>query len=148
MTSDYPLRFINMVINEFEKGKDHGDKSFIIPSICLELTGLFISWPLAICLASGPGPGPKFVFTDPWPQFVFTAPGLIFLFTDPGLQFSLPFWSLNLPFSPLLPLQICIYWTWPTICITSSGSELAFTFLLVVVPVVVVILAVVVISLE
>ena len=74
MTSDYPLRFINMVINEFQKGKDHEDKSFIIPSICLELTGLFISWPLAICLASGPGPDPKFVFTDPWPQFVFTAP--------------------------------------------------------------------------
>ena len=59
MTSDYPLRFINMVINEFQEGKDHGDKSFIIPSISLESTGLFISRPLAICLASGPGPGPN-----------------------------------------------------------------------------------------
>ena len=49
--------------------------------------------------------------------------------------------------SDLVP-PIRIYWPWPTICIASLGSELAFTFLLVVVAVVVVILAVVVISLE
>ena len=30
MKDDYPLRFINSVINEFQKDKDHGDESFII----------------------------------------------------------------------------------------------------------------------
>lgn len=28
---DYSLRFINSVINEFQKSKDHGDESLIIP---------------------------------------------------------------------------------------------------------------------
>ena len=28
--ADYLLRFISCVINEFQKGKDHGNESFII----------------------------------------------------------------------------------------------------------------------
>ena len=32
MKFDYPLRFINSVFNEFQKGKNHGGESFIIPS--------------------------------------------------------------------------------------------------------------------
>ena len=35
MKADYPLRFINSVVNEFQKGKECGDESFII------LTSLF-----------------------------------------------------------------------------------------------------------
>ena len=31
MIADNSLRFINSVINEFQKGKDHGDESFIVP---------------------------------------------------------------------------------------------------------------------
>ena len=31
MKADYPLRFINSVTNEFQKGKDHGDESFTFP---------------------------------------------------------------------------------------------------------------------
>ena len=31
MKADYPLRFINSVVNEFQKGKECGDESFIIP---------------------------------------------------------------------------------------------------------------------
>ena len=31
MKTDYLLRFINRVINEFQKGKDHGDEGLIIP---------------------------------------------------------------------------------------------------------------------
>ena len=30
MKADYPLRFINSVVNEFEKGKEFGDESFIV----------------------------------------------------------------------------------------------------------------------
>ena len=29
--ADYPLRFISSVINQFQKGKDYGDESFVIP---------------------------------------------------------------------------------------------------------------------
>ena len=32
MTADYPLSFINSVINESENGKDHKDESHKIPS--------------------------------------------------------------------------------------------------------------------
>ena len=32
MKVDYPLRFINSVFNEFQKGKNHGGESFITPS--------------------------------------------------------------------------------------------------------------------
>ena len=35
MKADYPLRFISNVVNEFQKGKECGDESFII------LTSLF-----------------------------------------------------------------------------------------------------------
>ena len=31
MKADFPLSFINSVINEFQKGKDHEDESFTIP---------------------------------------------------------------------------------------------------------------------
>ena len=47
----------------------------------------------------------------------------------------------ELAYTDLVP-PICIYWLWPTVCITGPGPEFAFTFLLVV------ILAVVIISLE
>ena len=33
MKADCPLRFINSVINEFQKGKECGDESRIIPSL-------------------------------------------------------------------------------------------------------------------
>ena len=32
MKFDYPLHFINNVVNEFQKGKKCGDESFIIPT--------------------------------------------------------------------------------------------------------------------
>ena len=36
LKTDYSLHFINNVINVFQKGKDHGDESFIIipPDLC------------------------------------------------------------------------------------------------------------------
>ena len=37
MKADYPLRFINSVVNEFQKGKEYGDESFIIPTSLLEI---------------------------------------------------------------------------------------------------------------
>ena len=37
MDTDYPLRFINSVVNEFQKGKECGDESFIIPTSLLEI---------------------------------------------------------------------------------------------------------------
>ena len=36
MKADYPLRFINSVVNEFQKGKECGDESFIIPTTLFE----------------------------------------------------------------------------------------------------------------
>ena len=35
MKADCPLRFINSVINEFQKGKECGDESFLIPTSLL-----------------------------------------------------------------------------------------------------------------
>ena len=32
MNVDYPLHFINSIVNEFQKGKECGDESFIIPT--------------------------------------------------------------------------------------------------------------------
>ena len=32
MKVDYPLRFISSVVNEFQKSKECGDESFIIPT--------------------------------------------------------------------------------------------------------------------
>ena len=37
MKADYPLRFINSTINEFQKGKECGDESFIIPTSLFEI---------------------------------------------------------------------------------------------------------------
>ena len=41
MKADYPLRCINNVVNEFQKGKECGDESFIIPPSLLEITKPF-----------------------------------------------------------------------------------------------------------
>ena len=37
MKADYPLRFINSVANEFQKGKECGDESFIVPTSLFEI---------------------------------------------------------------------------------------------------------------
>ena len=42
MKADYPLRFINSVVNEFYKDKECGDESFIIPPSLFEITKSFI----------------------------------------------------------------------------------------------------------
>ena len=42
MKADYPLRFINSVVNEFQKGKECGDESFIIPPTLFEIAKPFI----------------------------------------------------------------------------------------------------------
>ena len=42
MKADYPLHFINSVVNEFQKGKECGDESFIIPPSLFEITKPFI----------------------------------------------------------------------------------------------------------
>ena len=33
MNADYPLRFIDSVVNEFQKGKESVNENFIIPTI-------------------------------------------------------------------------------------------------------------------
>ena len=38
MKADYPLRFINSVVNEFQKDKECGDESFINPPSLFEIT--------------------------------------------------------------------------------------------------------------
>ena len=43
MKVDYPLRFINSVVNEFQKGKECGDESFIIPTSLFKLQNLSYS---------------------------------------------------------------------------------------------------------
>ena len=42
MKADYPLHFINSVVNEFQKGKECGDESFIIPTSLFEIAKPFI----------------------------------------------------------------------------------------------------------
>ena len=42
MKVDYPLRFINSVVSEFQKGKEYGDESFIIPVNLSEIAKPFI----------------------------------------------------------------------------------------------------------
>ena len=42
MKADCILRFINTVVNEFQKGKECGGESFIIPPSLLEITKPFI----------------------------------------------------------------------------------------------------------
>ena len=49
MKAHYPLRFINNVINEFQKGKDHGDDNFIIPSKLFGITKPLISIEIPYC---------------------------------------------------------------------------------------------------
>ena len=41
--ADYLLRFISRLINEFQKGKDHGNESFIILLAWFGITKPFIS---------------------------------------------------------------------------------------------------------
>ena len=43
MKADSPLHFINSVVNEFQKGKECGDESFIITPSSFEITKPFIS---------------------------------------------------------------------------------------------------------
>ena len=49
MKTDYPLSFIKSVINEFQKGKDHGYESFIIPLDLFMISKHFISIEIAYC---------------------------------------------------------------------------------------------------
>ena len=44
MKAGYPLRFINSVVDEFQKGKECGDERFIIPPSLFEKQNL--SYPL------------------------------------------------------------------------------------------------------
>ena len=47
--SDYPLRFINRKINEFWKGKYHGDERFLIPPNLFGIPTPFISIEIPYC---------------------------------------------------------------------------------------------------
>ena len=49
MKVDYPLHFINSVINEFQKGKDGGDESFIIPTSLFEIAKPLIFVEIPYC---------------------------------------------------------------------------------------------------
>ena len=49
MKDDYPLHFTNSVINEFQKGKDHGDESFIILPDLFGIMKPFISIEIPYC---------------------------------------------------------------------------------------------------
>ena len=49
MKADYPLRFINSVVNEFQKGKECGDESFIIPTSLFEIAKPFIFVEIPYC---------------------------------------------------------------------------------------------------
>ena len=47
--ADYPLRFINSVVNEFQKGKECGDESFIIPTSLFEIAEPLIFVEIPYC---------------------------------------------------------------------------------------------------
>ena len=47
--ADYPLRCINSVVNEFQKGKECGDESFIIPTNLFEIAKPFIFVEIPYC---------------------------------------------------------------------------------------------------
>ena len=47
--ADYLMRFINSVVNEFQKGKECGDESFIIPPSLFEITKPFIFVEIPYC---------------------------------------------------------------------------------------------------
>ena len=49
MKADYPLCFINSVVNEFQKSKECGDKSLIIPPSLFEITKSFILIDIPYC---------------------------------------------------------------------------------------------------
>ena len=49
MKADYPLRFISNVINEFQKGKECGDESFIILPSLFEITKPIIFVEIPCC---------------------------------------------------------------------------------------------------
>ena len=49
MNSHYPLRFINSLVNEFQKGKECEDESFIIPPSLFEITKPFIFVEIPYC---------------------------------------------------------------------------------------------------
>ena len=124
-------------------------------------TGICISRPPALALATGPGlqfvftgPGPQFVFTGPGPQFVFNGPGPQFVFTDPDLKcvFTGPgpkflFTGLGpgpgLAYTNLVPQ---FEFTDPGLRLFIPCSEFAFNFLSIVEAVTAVISAIVVIS--
>ena len=49
MKADYPLLFINSVVNEFQKGKECGDESFIIPTSLFEIAKPLIFVEIPYC---------------------------------------------------------------------------------------------------
>ena len=49
MKADYPLRFINSVLNEFQNGKECGDESFIIPTSLFEIVKPLIFVEIPYC---------------------------------------------------------------------------------------------------
>ena len=49
MKADCSLHFINSVINEFQKDKECGDESFIIPSSLFEIAKPFIFFEIPYC---------------------------------------------------------------------------------------------------
>ena len=80
---------------------------YVYLCILSSIKGICISRPPALCLALGPGPGPKFVFTGPGTKFVFTSPGPQFVFTGPGSDLRFVFTpNLYLPAQPGLSLHI------------------------------------------
>ena len=49
MKADYPLRFIEGVVNEFQEGKKCADESFIIPPSLFEIEKPFIFVEIPYC---------------------------------------------------------------------------------------------------
>ena len=49
MKADYPLRFINSVVNEFQKGNECGDESLLIPTSLFEIAKSFILVEIPYC---------------------------------------------------------------------------------------------------
>ena len=49
MKADYPLRFINSMVNEFQKSKECRDESFIIPPTLFAITKSFIFLEIPYC---------------------------------------------------------------------------------------------------
>ena len=47
--ADFPMCFINIVVNEFQKGKEYGDERFIISPNLFEITKPFISVEIPYC---------------------------------------------------------------------------------------------------